>query len=36
MSFPVFIFLKDEYCILIIELSVELWRIEFIFQPYFL
>ena len=36
MSFPVFIFLKDEYCIFIMELSVELWRIEFIFQPYLL
>ena len=33
MSLPVFIFLKYEYRILIMELSVELGRIEIPFQP---
>lgn len=33
MSLPVFIFLKYEYCILIMELSVELGRLEIPFQP---
>ena len=36
MSFPVFILLKRECCIFIMELSVELGRIEITFQSYLL